>query len=113
MSNQEHHELYELLMTYLKAIQALTNAQKHIESLHSKYQTHQVLLWHTEPRQITCTVCSNVCNIHVQLCRLEFSTLAMNLYEEQMFRHLCRCHHQCNMTKPRKTDTFYRLINTG
>ena len=59
MSNQEHHELYELLMSYLKAMQALSNSQKHIESLRGQYHTHQVLLWHAEPREITCTVSTN------------------------------------------------------
>ena len=56
MSNQEHHELYELLMSYLKSMQALSNSQKHVEALRGKYHTHQVLLWHAEPKEITCTV---------------------------------------------------------
>ena len=61
MSNQEHHELYELLMTYLKAVQSLTTSQKHLEALKNKYHTHQLLLWHTDMRQITSTVCACTC----------------------------------------------------
>ena len=79
------------------------------------YVTH-IATVHTAHVTSMCTyivhACKKTCvaSLGGWLCRLEFSTLAMNLYEKQTFRHLCRCHHQCNMTKPRKTDTFYRLI---
>lgn len=55
-SQQEHHQLYELLMQYLKARLALTAVVSKVEGLRKEYAGHQKQIWIIEMKSINSNV---------------------------------------------------------
>ena len=66
--NVESHELHDLLMTYLKAKQALTNATNQIQELRRKYDAHEKMMWQFEIKEISETVRSTLERRNTYVC---------------------------------------------